>query len=165
MTTNVYICPHCNKEVVMPEDFIGTDVICPFCDNTFHINSSSPFEKEEKKDVENKKIENKWNPFNNLLINKSEDEDENEWNSYYKKLTPDEKLRNLEECSLGLASLCFILNPLFGFCAIMYSIQALAFVRIKDYDRAKKLKSTCSTLSLLGIILGCIFWFVISTHY
>lgn len=146
MSTGVYVCPCCKQHLEIDKEYLGVKIECPTCKHQFVVaNSLLGRDKEEEK-------KSFW--FNEPHL--SEDMPRVEEKQKEKSL--DEKLNDLGNCGLGIASLCFILDIVFGTCAFVYATQALSFVRVKNYAKAKELKEEATNVAGIGIFFGIIFW-------
>ena len=144
MSTSVYVCPTCKQRLEIDKEYLGVKVECPTCGHPFIVHHAFL-----AKDYDH-----------SPSLSAAPQSFETPKTSPKKEKTLEQKLNDLGNCDLGLACVCLAFNIIFGIWAIIYSTQALSFVRIKDWDRASDLAEVSRILSVIGIILGIVFWII-----
>ena len=96
-----------------------------------------------------------------MFHKKVEEEVRSNWSEREEAIVARGKCSNLGNCGLGIASICFIFDIIFGIIAFIYATQALSFVRANNYAKAKELKDEANCVAGFGIFFGIIFWILI----
>lgn len=65
-----------------------------------------------------------------------------------------DEFTDLEDCGIALACIGALLNLPIGLIGLIYSFQALAFVRAKDHNRASYFSYISKRISIAAIVLG-----------
>ena len=74
----------------------------------------------------------------------------------YSSKTYFDQFTELENCGLGLACFSALLNFPIGLIAVIYATQGLAFIRVKDHNRASYFSYKSKIISIWAITVGII---------